>query len=444
MNVLTVDQIIEGDIESLAFGGEGILRYRGFVVFVPFTAPGDSVICRAVQVKSSFAKGALIDIVRASPDRVSPPCPYFGTCGGCILQHLNDKAQNLYKLEAVKDALQRIGGISEVDDIDRNSSLFEFVPAGNKRAYRRHITLRLLPEEGHFKAGYIGRDGHLISVQSCTIFNDDDDIILTEIHRLVKTLSNPSDREGRLTLLKTDRNRYILFFSFESGYRPDRTEFNRLPDRFPSVAGVIVRTPEETVKIGSVYCEEESDGLKLLFSPETFIQNNREQSANIYREIISSVSESGRKHILDLYCGFGITSLMAANRGYRVTGMELNPAAIAFAENNRQVNRLENVRFIRGDVEKLLPDWFKKHQASLVIVNPPRQGLTKKVVETLLKAGPEEIIYVSCMPATLARDIKIFCKEMYEMKSCKIYDMFPQTAHVESLVRLKKKVDPKS
>ena len=152
-------------------------------------------------------------------------------------------------------------------------------------------------------------------------------------------------------------------------------------------------------------------------------------------------NQSKEEHVLDLYCGFGITSLLLAKNGKKVTGIEVNGEAIKFAEENAVFNQLKNTHFIRGDVEKALPQWLKRHQAGLIIVNPPRQGLTKNIIQTLLKTSAESLIYVSCMPSTLARDLQLLA-EKYEIIDGFVYDMFPQTAHVETLVHLKRKSSP--
>jgi 23S rRNA (uracil1939-C5)-methyltransferase len=432
---LTVDQIIEGEIETIAFGGEGILRYHGFVIFVPFTAIGDRISCRITEIKRSFAKGILVELKRASSYRTQPLCPYFGTCGGCQLQHLNEQAQLKYKLGAVKDALQRIGHLS-LPPLD-------IIPASANWAYRRHITLHLKPKENGFEAGYIGQDNHsLVVVQTCPIFNEPHHPIIKELQYLIGNLTNPSQQEGRVTLLKNHRNQFILFFQFRHQIDINLKTFQIALQQSPDLAGIIVQTPDEQISLGYPYCEQKLEGLTCRFSPQTFSQNHPEQSANIYRHICQLAREASQHHILDLYCGFGILSLLLAQQGHPVTGIEYNAESIKFAQENAAFNHVKNAHFIQGDVEKILPRWLKTHQASLIIVNPPRHGLSKGVVQTLLKAQVDSLIYVSCMPATLARDLNILCQHYQLQEGC-VYDMFPQTAHIETLMylKIKKKYD---
>lgn len=426
--MLTVDQMIEGEIETIAFGGEGILRYRGFVVFVPFTAVGDRISCRITQIKRSFAKGTLIELKYASRYRKEPLCPYFGTCGGCQLQHLNQEAQLKYKLSAVTDALKRIGHLSIPS--------FSIIPAAANWSYRRHITLHLKAKNGGFEAGYIGQDNHsLVVVQTCPIFNEPHHSIIKQLQQLVEQLPNPSQLQGKVIILKNHRNQFILSFQFDPKFTVNLKIFQAALQQWPDLAGIIVQTPDEHIFLGDPYSEEKIEGLTFRFSPQTFIQNHPEQSVNIYRQICQLAGQSLHQHVLDLYCGFGITSLLLAQQGHFVTGIEMNLEAIRFAQENAAFNHLKNVQFMQGDVEKVVPRWLKTHQTNLIIVNPPRQGLSKNVVQMLLKASVDSLVYVSCMPSTLARDLSILC-EQYQLQEGRIYDMFPQTAHVETLVYL--------
>ncbi len=438
--MLNIGDVIEGEIEGIAFGGEGILRYRGFVVFVPFTAIGDRLLCQIIEKKRSFARGFLVELTRASASRTSPLCPYFGTCGGCQLQHLQQDAQLQYKLNAVRESLKRMGHLSFPP--------LSIVPAPVNWSYRRHITLHLRMEEGRLRAGYIGADHYsFVQVRTCPIFNSPEDSILREIQSLVGKIVNsgpPLNQEGRLMVLKNQRGQFILSFSFPPNWKIELKLFQEALQHSPLFAGMLIQTPEQEMQLGDIYCEETVEGLTFRFSPQTFIQNHAKQSLNIYRRICDLGGKTPGP-ILDLYCGFGMTSLLLAHahqahQGNQVTGIEYNPAAIQFARENAQANHVnaKQVNFIQGDVEKILPHWLKTNKPSLILMNPPRRGLTKAIIHRVLKARPDSMIYVSCMPPTLARDLKLLCQEGYEIKEGTVYDMFPQTAHVETLVYLEK------
>lgn len=426
---LNVQDRIEGKIEKIAFGGEGILRYRGFVIFVPFTAPGDFVTCQIKEVKKSFARAELISIQTLSPYRTTPLCPYFGTCGGCQLQHLIAQEQILYKKEAVKDALKRIGHLKTPD--------FSVISTELQWNYRRHITLHLKPHLGAFQAGYIGADHYsLVAIKTCPIFNKKEDLIIQQVQELVGTLSNPSQQEGRVTILKNELHQYILSFYFDIPFSVEERVLKHALQNYPLFAGILFKSSNQQLHVGNTYSEQKLEGLTFRFTPQAFIQNHPEQSANIYREIGKLAGDHRELKILDLYCGFGITSLLLAKQKHRVIGIEYNGEAIAFAQENALANRLNQVRFVQGDVNKQVPKIAKEFKPDLILMNPPRQGLSKKIIQTLLLTQPKEMIYVSCMPATLARDLALLCQKDYEIQEGKIYDMFPQTAHVETLIHL--------
>jgi len=433
MSLLSIEEIIEGTIESLAFGGEGILRYRGFVVFVPFTAIGDRITCEITEIKRSFAKGRLVEQISRSPSHVNPRCPYFGICGGCQLQHLNEEAQLMYKKSTVYDALKRIGHL----DVHPPA----IIPASMNWAYRRHITLHLKPSNETFEAGYITLDNEsLVVVNTCPIFNDSHVPILEKLQLLVSQLNNPHQQSGRVTLLKNHRSQFILSFQFSEGFELNTKIFQIALQQEPLFAGFLIQVGREKPLIfGDIYCEEQIENLNVCFTPQTFSQNHPEQSAKIYRQIMQIAEQIPNRQILDLYCGFGVTSLLLARQGHRVIGVESNPESIRFAQLNANNNHLKQVQFMTGKVEKVLPHLLKTKRVDFILVNPPRTGLSDDVIKILLAAQPRHLLYVSCMPATLARDLKQLCEKVYRIKEETVYDMFPQTAHVETLIYLEKK-----
>lgn len=390
---------------------------------------GDVIQCKITDIKKSFAKGEIFSIIQPSQDRIKAPCPYYGTCGGCQIQHLNDAAQSHYKLHAVIDAFQRIGRLSFPSPT--------FVPATIKWAYRRHITLHLKPIHGTFEAGFYTYDNDsILPIQTCPIFNATGDPIIKQVQEFVKTIPNPQQCAGRLIILKK-QNQYILSFHFDSTEKMDEQLFKTALQTYPLFAGILIEKDGKSLLLGDCFAEIHLEGLQFHFTPQSFVQNHPEQSLKIYQQICALTAENGPHTVLDLYCGFGVTSLLLAQQGHRVTGIEYNPLSIQFAQENASKNGLkERAHFLQGDVEKILPHRLKEGK-DLILMNPPRQGLSPKVRELIIKAQPKELIYVSCMPSTLARDLAEFCKHHYHIEKVTIYDMFPQTAHVETLVHLK-------
>lgn len=413
--------MITGEVSGIAFGGEGIIRQDGLVIFVPFTAPGDTVECRITQKKKNFARAELVKVISPSGERISPRCPYFGVCGGCQLQHLDYRAQLEYKRQFVVDALERIGHLDA-------SGVMPTIAAEGTWAYRRHVTFHI--REGAL--GYIATDNKtLLEVSTCPIFVESDNTIVERVRKVVKGCT------GRVTVLKMDDSTFALHFQLEVIPQDFRKMIEA--EHWPCV---IVSAPKESFTLGSVEPHITIDGMSFTFSPKAFIQNHPEQSGNIYRYIHRITRSANPKSTLDLYCGIGISTLLIAREGIPITGIEFNAEAIALAKKNGAANGISNVEFLQGDVKALLPRTSKRVKPELIIVNPPRTGMDPEVVQGLLKTGAKDIVYISCMPSTLARDLKVLC-EKYLLKSCQPFDMFPQTSHVETVVHLQKKTDPR-
>ncbi len=421
---------ITGTVENLAFGGSGILKQAGLVVFVPFTAPGDLVTCRITKRKKNFAQAELLSIDRPSPLRTSPPCPYFGTCGGCQLQHLNYGAQLEQKRLWVEDSLKRIGRL----DIPPVPAV---VPAELQWAYRRHISLNLTPVEQGYTAGYIAMDNTtLIAVNQCPIFAAPGEAVIEQLQELAQQLESLPGNFGKVTLFKGTAGRYLCYFHFK-----------RLPGNAKAIGesalrlyscfqGIQFSAPKQSLTLGNTTVTLEIEGLSFQVSPRSFVQNHPEQSLNIYKALCAE-AKSGQKG-LDLYCGIGISSLFLARQGLDITGVENNPEAIKLARANAQHNGISTAHFVQGDVKAVLDQLLQETQPDLVILNPPREGLDPEVIEILKKNAPTELIYISCMPPTLARDLHLLVGGTYHIKKCQAFDMFPQTAHVETLVQIVK------
>ncbi len=416
------DQIVTGEINALAFGGEGILRHEGLVIFVPFAAPGDTIKCRIKRVKKSFAFGEIVEILHKSPHRTSPRCPYFGVCGGCQLQHLNYEEQLHQKRIWVEDALTRIGKFSEL-------AVNNVIPATQNWEYRRHIDLNLHVVKNHYQAGYIGIDNHsLIEVNQCVIFTPAEDKILEEIHQTVHKFIPASLDPGKLTLLKG----YILHFHFKDLPTNASEVIQKAMAHYSDWKGVILSSHSKTLTFGTTELSYEIDALKFRFSSTVFMQNHPEQSLKIYQKI-SEIAKHAPV-ILDLYCGIGISTLLLAKQGATVHGIEYNNKSIDLAKRNAHANHILNAHFQKAAVEEVIQSI---NVPDFVILNPPREGLDGKIIEVLKKRKPQEIVYVSCMPSTLARDLRLLCEnDLYQIIECQPYDMFPQTSHVETLVHL--------
>lgn len=400
---------MKGKIESLSFGGEGILRADGLVVFVPFTAPQDEALVEIVSKKKNFAHGKLVQLLKKSQNRIEPRCQHFGVCGGCQLQHLNYPAQLEAKRQFIIDALQRIGKIP-ISDVT--------VTPAQEWNYRLHIRLKLKKCGKGFQAGYMGE--HFVPVSECPIFSGD----LKHILPLLQSLSNEGIDEGHLRIM----NKNLLAFDFSP----------RLPINAEQVFAnysVVMQSPHEKKEWGDTACETQLLDLRLRFSPFGFVQNHITQTGVLYRAILDALPVDAFK-ILDLYCGIGATSLLFARLKKDVIGVESHAETVAFAKENANRNEI-SCRFYEGKAEKLGVELLKKEKPDTVLCNPPRTGLDPLLIEALIEAKPACILYVSCMPSTLARDLQKLIAGGYRLDQIQGFDMFPQTTHVETLVCLR-------
>jgi 23S rRNA (uracil1939-C5)-methyltransferase len=429
MNML---ETFKGEISGIAFGGQGICRQGQLVVFIPFTAIGDIILFRITERKKNFAFGELIEILQESQQRSLPQCPYFGTCGGCQLQHLQYAAQLEYKRQAIEDAIKRQAKL--VDAV-----VPPVIPASQQWAYRRRISLSLAPHHGRLIAGYMAIDNvSLVQVQQCPIFCIPSDPIINILQEIAQSLYSDPDNQAKATILKEDQGKYMLHLHFKMMPSNAAEILDAMSKQHACLSGIVATAPNKILQFGALKSTLEIEGLTFAFSPRAFIQSHPEQSLNIYRSLCrhALLLTPPKGRVLDLYCGIGISSLLIARQGIKVTGVETNGEAIQLAKCNAQNNGITNADFIQGNVEKILTMLLKKISPDTVIVNPPREGLHPEVVRALLKSPPSSVLYISCMPPTLARDLKILCAETYQLKGVEGYDMFPQTSHVETLAIL--------
>ncbi len=411
---------MNGVVERIAFGGCGILRIDKLVVFVPFAAPEDRLTVAIAEKKKNHAFGHIVAIDEPSPLRTDPPCSLFGKCGGCQLQHLRYEAQLEAKRQFVEESLQRIGGMS--------ISVPPVVPATQQWTYRRHVRFNLRKTDRFFESGYIGCDRKtFLPIPRCPLFQDPD---FQEIQELLGKLSNEGIKEGSLRVFKTDEKSPLLALSF----------FPQLPLNRKQVMAeqknvrAVMQSPRQKEHYGDTNASLSAVGLRVHYSPFGFLQNHPEQSEKLYLAIEPSLSS---KRVLDLYCGIGISSLLLAKKGIEVLGIETHPETVALATHNAHLNGLSSARFIHAKAEEAIGQALHTFTPDCVLVNPPRTGLDPLVIQELLAWRPRQLIYISCMPPTLARDLRLLCQAHYEIEKIQAFDMFPQTTHVETLVHLR-------
>jgi 23S rRNA (uracil1939-C5)-methyltransferase len=421
-----------GEVSGLAFGGSGIIRQDGLVVFIPFAAVGDTLKYRIVQVKKNFAIGAIVNILKPSPQRVKPLCPYFGVCGGCQLQHLNYEAQLEAKRSWLQEALKRQTGV-EID-------VPPVMPAKEQWAYRRRISWVLKPQETFFRAGYIAVDNaSLVEAEQCPIFLDRDAAILPFVHEIAGKLVPSGQDDGKATIMKADGQSFLLHLHFKHMPKNANEVLQEAMKKQALLRGILATSPQKTLSFGTLEAAFRIEGLAFAFSPKAFIQAHSEQSQNVYRELCKEAAQENPQKVLDLYCGIGVSSLLLAKQGFHVMGIESNAEAVRLAQHNAKANGLAKAAFLRANVENVIDKLLSKENYSIAVLNPPREGLFSQIACALVNKPPKKLLYISCMPSTLARDLKILCQSTYRLSKVKAFDMFPQTTHLETFAVLERR-----
>ncbi|MEL6162230.1 MAG: 23S rRNA (uracil(1939)-C(5))-methyltransferase RlmD [Cyanobacteria bacterium J06628_3] len=436
--------LAEIEITDLSDTGDGVGRSAELVVFVPDTVPGDRVVVRLINVKPKYAKAKVKELLQSSPHRIKPACIVADKCGGCQWQHINYEYQLEAKLKAVIQALERIGGFTQprVDAV---------ITGGSSLDYRNKATYPVgISTSGGVKIGYYQKSSHqIVNLNQCPVQDSRLNPILREVKQDIQSLGWEIYDEGshtgiirHLGLRIGRRSGEILLTLIVKDWNIPRIgeKAQEWLDHYPPLVGVMLnRNDHRTNKIfgsetrlvtGRPYLEEEFASLKFQIRPDTFFQVNTETAEALLYEIKSELKLKGDEILVDAYCGIGTLTLPLAKQVNLAIGLEVQQSAVAAAKNNAQYNHINNVTFYSGKVEELLSRISKK--PDIVILDPPRKGCEKTVIETLRKAKPARIVYVSCKPTTLARDLKLICQDgLYTLSRVQPADFFPQTAHVE-------------
>ncbi|MBE9080131.1 23S rRNA (uracil(1939)-C(5))-methyltransferase RlmD [Romeria aff. gracilis LEGE 07310] len=440
--------IIELAITDLGSGGEGVGRWEDRVVFVPNTVPGDRVRVQLMRVKPTYSFGKSVGIITASPDRVRPACIVADKCGGCQWQAVAYPAQLSAKHQQVVDALTRIGGFEQV-------AVDPVLAAAEPLGYRNKATYPLaLTQAGTLKAGYYRKGSHrLVNLNQCPVQDSRLDPLLAEVKQDIQAqgwkIYDEATRRGHLRYLSLRigrRTGQILLTLVSRSLKLDNIEVQAQAwlDRYPNLVGVLINLnwkqtnriwgPETQCVAGQADLEEEFAGLRFQIQPATFFQVNTAQAEQLLQAIQAELALSGQETIVDAYCGIGTLTLPLAQQARRCIGLESHAESVAQAEQNAAINQIENVEFLTGDVAEWLPKMSDKlgKIPDLVVLDPPRKGCDPVVLDALLALRPKRIVYVSCNPATLARDLKQLCQDSYRLTRVQPADLFPQTAHIES------------
>jgi 23S rRNA (uracil1939-C5)-methyltransferase len=447
-------QSLSVTIDDLAFGGEGVGRVDGYVIFVRGGIPGDRLQVRLDQARARFGRASIEAVLTPSPHRVEAPCQYFGRCGGCRLQHVDYAAQLSFKSKQVVDALERLGGLPPIEvrpilaapETYGYRNKMEFTVA---RERQRGLTVGLHEAE---------RYDRVLAVDRCLLQSERMNALLDEARRFFV--------ERGLTAYEQDSGEGLLrFLMLREGRRTDEAMVNvvtsspavseleplagRLAARVKETASVVMNVNpkkasvavgvEEHLLGGRDHIRESVGGLSFQVSANSFFQTNTAQAERLFAIVLEAAALTGDETVFDLYAGTGAISLLLAARSRWVYGVEVAQAAVDDAARNAAANGIANCTFLAGEVRFVLPQLIAQGvTAQVVVADPPRAGFHPKALSALAHLAPARIIYVSCNPATLARDLGDLARAGYRVEWVQPVDMFPHTPHIEAVARLER------
>jgi len=452
--------IVELGIDKMAYGGKGIARLDGLVLFVRGAIPGDRVMARVVKKKKDYAEANITELLEPSPDRIQAPCPYSGYCGGCQWQHVKYERQLEFKKEHIKESISHIGALPEV-------LVHDVIPSEKRYGYRNKMEFSFsdrrwyLPheyDEGGGKKDFglglhvPGTFNKVIDMEACLLQHDRGNEILREVKKYVRDCGIPvyglKSHEGfwryvtvrysetcdewMVNLITSEERREVLEpLSELLCRRMDniKTVVNNVTARKAAVA----IGEREFVLSGEGYIQDRLGPFSFFISANSFFQTNTRGAEVLYNKVVEYAELKGSEIVLDLYSGTGTIPIFLSSRAEAVFGMEIIESAILDADRNCRENGVHNCHFFWGDIKERLSTLEIK--PDLLIVDPPRAGIHKDILAGIMKLAVERMVYVSCNPTTLARDLAHMIKE-YEVVEIQPVDMFPQTYHVEAVAKL--------
>ncbi|MBM7624500.1 23S rRNA (uracil(1939)-C(5))-methyltransferase RlmD [Sporohalobacter salinus] len=447
---VTLGEVVAIELEDLAYGGDAVGRKDGFAVFVSQGIPGEIVEIEIIQVKKSYARGKIIEVIEPASERINGECRVSEICGGCQLQHIDYQAQLEYKREMVKDNIERIGGLAEVD-------IKPVLGMEHPYFYRNKAQFPVGIEDEEIVTGFYAPGSHeIIDTQECLIQHQLINRVIRKTVELVEEyeipIYNEDSHDGLLRHLVVRvgvcTNQAMLVFVINGQRIPAQQKIAKeLMAEIPELVSiqnninrqktnVILGTDTYTVA-GDDKIVDYIGSIKYQISAQSFFQVNTLQAKKLYDQVLEYADLNGEETVIDAYCGIGSISLYLAQAAKQVYGIEVVSQAIDDAKENAKLNNIDNCYFKVGKVREMLPKLKSNGlNPEVIVVDPPRKGCHKQVLETFLQLEPARIIYVSCKPSSLARDLEQLTAANYEVEEIQPVDMFPQTYHIESVAKV--------
>ncbi len=450
---IRINDVVEVEIVDINHRGQGVARIDGYVVFVDDLIMGDEAKIRIIEKKKKYGVGKLVELLKKSEYRTEPECKYFWECGGCQIMHMDYKKQLEYKKSRVESEIRKAIG---VNDIKINDTL----GMENPFRYRNKGAFPVARDKGDIAIGAYKMGTHdIVDLDKCLIQHDAADRIVNAFRNLMDLLSlEPYDERTHKGLIKhlmirsNKKNEIMLIIVTSKNKLPNKSEIiGKLLEEVPEIKSIVLNVNERQPNVilgnknkviyGKPVLKDWIYDLEFSISPHSFFQVNPFQTDVLYSKALEYAELDENKVVYDIYCGIGTISLAAAKKSKHVYGIEIVKAAIDDAKKNAVENKIDNVDFYCGKAEDVFPKLHNQGiDADIVIVDPPRKGCEKSVIETIIKMKPEKVVYVSCNPATLARDLKFLGDGGYEIVEIQPVDMFPHGTHVECVVKLVRKI----
>lgn len=462
------------EITGMTHEGQGVGRIEGVAVFVDGALEGEEIEARIIKVNKSYAVGKLLNVLKASADRTEPFCSGYRRCGGCNLQHLNYPAQLAFKTKLVRDNLERIGGLKDVP-------VHPATGMENPLNYRNKAQFPVATVNGNVVTGFYSARSHdVIDSEECGI----QDVVGDRIRKIVRkfivekgiSVYDEATGKGLFRHIMTRAGfhtgevmvvlvingtvlpyseelvgRLVSEFSDREGLSPDQRKKHgeSFPPNIYEMKSIYLNVNTEKTNVvlgkrnillyGSETIMDTIGSFQFSISPHSFFQINPIQTEVLYTKALEYADLNGTETVFDLYCGIGTISLFLSAKAKKVYGVEVVDAAIVDARQNAERNGVENAEFLVGEAEKVVPELYRQGiRADVVVLDPPRKGCEESLLQLLVEMQPKRIVYVSCNPSTLARDLKYLDANGYKAQEAQPVDMFPWTAHVESVVLITK------
>lgn len=445
---LKKNDIIKLNITSMTAQGSGVGKTDdGIVIFVPLSAPGDELMVRILKTKKTYAYGKIEEILSPSKDRIDWDCPCFSKCGGCVYRHISYNSELEIKHNRVKDAIQRIGGFTDL-------KINPVVANDNINRYRNKAQLPVQNTKNGVELGFYANHTHrIVSCEDCLLqpelFKKVMDITKAFMETTNQSAYDERTGKGKLRHLyirygeKTDQL-MVCYVVNRKGLKQEDVLVKELRKALPNLESVIFNSNRENTNVilgaknrtayGKDYITDILCGLEFKISPLSFYQVNRSQAEKLYTIAKNYADLKGDEVLLDLYCGTGTIGLTMADKCKSLIGVEIVEDAIKDAEENARINNIDNVRFICGDASKAAKQLQSEGiKADVIIIDPPRKGCDSSLIDTIVEMSPDRVVYVSCDPETLARDLKLFAEKDYSVKEITPVDLFSRTAHIENV-----------